>query len=139
MKKRSANKRVITAAVLFGMFVIGAIISIVMVLAATTQNVKTRISIEYNVSGVGVNVGLRYAMIPLNKNNQINVKNGKGINFGVFDSVNDSVEKIEDENLNFDSEYQQVVFEYHFTSSVEIPFYIELINTPIKESLIPMF
>ena len=64
MSKVTAKKRIIIAAALFGVFIIGALVSIVLVLAAQTQNVKTSISISYVVDGVGADVGFRYAMIP---------------------------------------------------------------------------
>ena len=51
---------------LAAVLLLGAIISIVVVLAAQTQNISSNISIGYSVDGVGAKVSAKYGIIPDN-------------------------------------------------------------------------
>ena len=63
-QKANSRKKILIAAVLAGVLIIGAIVSIVLVLAASTQNITSNITISYNVEGVGARVSARYGTVP---------------------------------------------------------------------------
>ena len=54
MARLNSKKKILIASLLVGVLLIGAIVSIVVVLAAQTQNIQTNISINYIVDGVAV-------------------------------------------------------------------------------------
>ena len=62
--KGNTKKKVLISAILAGVLIIGAIVSIVLVLAAQTQSVTSNIVSSYSVDGVGARVSARYGSIP---------------------------------------------------------------------------
>ena len=51
------------AAALAGLLLIGAIVSIVLVFAATNQDIASNIKISYTVNGVGAKVSAKYSAV----------------------------------------------------------------------------
>ena len=63
-KKLNKRAKIIIATSVAAILLIGAIISIVLVLAATQQNISSNISIAYVVDGVGAKVSANYGVVP---------------------------------------------------------------------------
>ena len=64
MAKLSSKNKILIASILIGVLVIGAIVSLVIVLAASQQNVSTNVIVRYTVDGVAAKVTANYATIP---------------------------------------------------------------------------
>ena len=63
-KKLTSRTKIIIATSLAAILLVGAIVSIILVLAATQQNISSNITISYNVDGVGAKVSAKYGKIP---------------------------------------------------------------------------
>ena len=63
-KKMNKKAKIIIAASMAAVLLIGAIVSIVLVLAANQQGIASNISISYIVDGVAVRSSASYAVVP---------------------------------------------------------------------------
>jgi len=139
--KNSTSKskaRIIIAAVLAAVLLVGAIVSIVIVLAAQTQNIQTNISINYVVDGVGAKASATYAMVPDDTTAQItrvSMTSGgaEEVAFNVNDGETDA-QIAPTDNLTFENGKTKIVFEYMFENTAETAFSVELIETPATKT-----
>ena len=107
MAKITAKKRILIASILVGILVLGAIVSIVLVLAAQNQRITTNVSIKYVVDGVGAKVSASYAMIPMSEEiipSRVEMKDGgesEQIEFEVKEQTTSKVIAPEDAWVEF--------------------------------------
>ena len=88
---KSSKKKVLVAAVLAGVLLLGAIVSIVLVLAAQQQNISSNIRITYSVDGVGAKVSAKYGSIkPTGEVTLANMTTGDGVTTELNFSVSDT-------------------------------------------------
>ena len=134
-QKVSSKKKTLIAASLLGIFLVGAIVSIVLVLAASTQNVASNITVSYNTEGVAAKVSANYAVVPLDtsatvtKTAMTTSGGGQEIVFNL--STNESTESISPTgDIILDPQNQKVVFEYVFESLADTSFSLELSQRP---------
>ena len=134
-QKVSSKKKILIAASLLGIFLVGAIVSIVLVLAANTQNVASNITVSYNTEGVAAKVSANYAVVPLDtsatvtKTAMTTSGGGQEIVFNL--STNESTESISPTgDIILDPQNQKVVFEYVFESLADTSFSLELSQRP---------
>ena len=130
-KKVSSKRKVILAALMAGIFILGAIVSIVLVLASANQNLSSNVTISYNVNGVGARVSARYGAVKrTGVTSMSNMVSTDGttteIDFYVTD-LETSSSLVPTENIQLSSETStEVVFEYRFQNTAETPFTIDL-------------
>ena len=116
-KKLNSKKKIIIAASLLAVLLVGAIVSIVLVLAANQQGINSNIKVSYTVDGVAAKASANYAIVPntgsINKTAMTTTGGGQEIVFGVGDAQ--GIETISpDGNIELDVSNQAVVFEYIF-------------------------
>jgi len=130
-KVRSASrKRIIIASILAAILVVGAIISIVLVLAATAQNVATNVKIGYYAEGVGAKASATYAIVPTDTSASIvrtSMKNGGSEYVEFFVEDEESTGQIVPEGeITLDPHNKKVVFEYMFENTGDVAFSIQM-------------
>lgn len=145
MAKITAKKRILIASILVGILVLGAIVSIVLVLAAQNQRITTNVSIKYVVDGVGAKVSASYAMIPMSEEiipSRVAMKDGgesEQIEFEVKEQTTSKVIAPKND-LVLDPENQRIVFEYAFTNTSSAPFTVGLTyEDKVSENMIETF
>jgi len=130
MKK--SKTRIIVAAVLSVVLLVGAIISIVAVLAAQTQNISSNITIGYTVDGVGAKVSAKYGIIPDNSASATLTAmttsdgNTTELLFKVSDSQTQGALTPNGDISLTQEAGTSVIFEYRFENMAEMPFAIGL-------------
>ena len=131
---KSSKKKVLVAAVLAGVLLLGAIVSIVLVLAAQQQNVSSNIRITYSVDGVGAKVSAKYGSIkPTGEVTLANMTTGDGVttelNFSVSDT-NGGASLTPNGDIELTQETgTEVVFEYRFENTADTLFTIGMKST----------
>ena len=130
-KTISKRAKIIIATTLTAIMLIGAIVSIVFVLAATQQNISSNISVSYVVDGVGAKVSAKYGKIPDETAatlTQMTTSDGKSTEliFNVSDSQSQN-SLTPNGNITLTQETgTSVIFEYRFENIAEMPFVIGL-------------
>ena len=110
---------------------IGAIVSIVLVLAANQQDVASNISVSYVVDGVAVRSSASYAVVPTSESVEITrtsmTTNSGSDEFEINASEAQKTTEISPtEQINLNTEATKVVFEYMFENLAESVFSIQL-------------
>jgi len=136
-QKANSRKKILIAAVLAGVLIIGAIVSIVLVLAASAQGISSNITVSYNAEGVAARVSANYAVVPnsgaVTKTAMTTSGGGQEIVFNL--STNASTETISPAgNIVLDPQNQTVVFEYRFQNIAESGFTVGLTITGEEEN-----
>jgi len=136
-QKANSRKKILIAAVLAGVLIIGAIVSIVLVLAASAQGISSNITVSYNAEGVAARVSANYAVVPnsgaVTKTAMTTSGGGQEIVFNL--STNASTETISPAgNIVLDPQNQTVVFEYRFQNIAESGFTVGLTTTGEEEN-----
>jgi len=134
-QKISSRNKILIAAILLGIFLVGAIVSIVLVLAASTQNVSSNIRIAYIADGVGAKIKANYAIVPqditldVSKTSMKTTAGSEEIVFNI--SNNQKIEEIAPEgDIVLNPQNQTIVFEYVFENIAESAFSLELTAEP---------
>ena len=130
-KKLNKRAKIIIATSLAAILLIGAIISIVLVLAATQQNISSNISIAYVVDGVGAKVSAKYGVVPNSTDVTLaSMTTSDGSTTELVFNTSDSQSQralTPNGNINLTQETgTQVVFEYKFENIAETPFIVGL-------------
>ena len=134
-KKLNKRAKMIIATTLASVILIGAIISIVIVLAAAQQRIDSNISVNYIVDGVAVRTSATYAVVPTSESETITRTAMKGslgedeFEINVADSQT-TTEISPAENITLTSTSKKVVFEYMFENLAESAFSIQLTEKP---------
>ena len=130
-KKLNKRAKIIIAASVAAILLIGAIISIVLVLAATQQNISSNISIAYVVDGVGAKVSAKYGVVPNSTDvtlTSMTTSDGSTTEL-VFNTSDSQSQKALTPNGNINLTQEtgtQVVFEYKFENIAETPYIVGL-------------
>jgi len=135
MEKSKKRTKILISAILLGVFLIGAVVSIVLVLAASTQNVTSNITVSYVADGVGAKVSSSYAIVPTSASASITrtaMTTSSGAEEVTFSVAESETEKAlaPAEDIVLSSSALKVVFEYVFENTAETAFSIELIDRP---------
>ena len=143
-QKIGSRNKILIAATLLGVFLIGAIVSIVLVLAANTQNVASNITVSYNAEGVAAKVSANYAIVPVDttaavsKTAMTTSGGGEEIVFNL--STSESTETIApSENIVLNPQNQTVVFEYVFENLADTAFSLSLSQRPTGTNMTEKF
>ena len=135
----SSKRKLIVASVIVGVVLLGAIISIVAVLAATTQNVNSSVNVTYTVSDVSATVTARYARAGAvstsdsDKTNKYFVDAGE-VTFYAQDATRTG-------NLNFGDELKlastnaYVTYEFGFDNNSTLGFTAQLTGAPAATNM----
>ena len=134
-KKPNSRKKIIIAAVLASVLLIGAIVSVVLVLAAPQQYISSNIKISYSVDGVGAKVSAKYGVIaPDGSVEMAAMTTSDGVSEYLEFSVADG--KVEGASLTPNGDIvlsqtagTEVVFEYKFENIAETAFTVGLTAT----------
>ena len=142
MEKSKRRTKILISAILLGVFLIGAIVSIVLVLAASTQNVASNITVSYNAEGVAAKVSANYAVVPnsgaATKTAMTTSGGGQEIVFNL--STSESTETIApSENIVLNPQNQTVVFEYVFENLADTAFSLSLSQRPTGTNMTEKF
>ena len=129
MKGTSSKRKFIIASVIVGVVLLGAIISVVAVLAAGTQNLTSQVTVTYTVEDVSATVGVRYAV----KNEA--VQTGGSLTFTADQAeqaggtgVTDTLTAIGELELSSTNNF--VTFEYSFQNNGTLAFDATLTGIP---------
>lgn len=136
--KKTTRKRILISSLLVGILLLGAIISIVAVLAANLQNVASNIKISYLVDGVAAKVSATYATVPnegaIVKTLMSGTTSGEEeIEFGVADS--EKIEQMNPVEITLTTSERKIVYEYKFTNLASSPFTITLVEAPTVQNM----
>jgi len=142
MEKSKKRTKILISAILLGVFLIGAAVSIVLVLAANTQNVTSNITVSYNAEGVAAKVSANYAVVPnsgaVTKTAMTTSGGGEEIVFNL--STSSSTETIApSENIVLNPQNQTVVFEYMFENLADTAFSLSLSQRPTGTNMTEKF
>ena len=142
MEKSKKRTKILISAILLGVFLIGAVVSIVLVLAASTQNVASNITVSYNAEGVAAKVSANYAVVPnsgaATKTAMTTSGGGQEIVFNL--STSESTETIApSENIVLNPQNQTVVFEYVFENLADTAFSLSLSQRPTGTNMTEKF
>ena len=127
-KKMSSSRKVLIASILALALVAGAVVSLVLILAAPQQNIGSDITVSYEVVDVGAKVNGTYATVPTIGTITKQAMTGGPIEF----LPNEPERQPEDRQLSIGtaieltSSTQRVVFEYMFENTTEKSFIITL-------------
>ena len=110
------------------MILIGAIVSVIVVLAAQTQRVSSNVTVTYVVDGVAAKVSATYATVPTD-GVPAKVAMGTGLTFNVEDAETTG-ELNQGDSVKLTSGERQIVYEYKFTNLANAAFSITLAETP---------
>jgi len=141
-KKLNSKKKIIIAASLLAVLLVGAIVSIVLVLAANQQGVSSNITVSYNVEGVAAKASANYAIVSnAGSANKTSMKTTSGSEEIVFNVGNSqTTETISPQgNIELDVSNQTVVFEYVFENLAETSFVLELTQRPVGVNMTEKF
>ena len=135
MEKSKKRTKILISAILLGVFLIGAVVSIVLVLAASTQNVTSNITVSYVADGVGAKVSSSYAIVPTSASASITrtaMTTSSGAEEVTFSVAESETEKAlaPAGDITLSTSALKVVFEYVFENTAETAFSIELIDRP---------
>ena len=137
--KMASSKKILIASVLLGVLLLGAVITVVAVFAASQQSVSSQITVSYVVDDVGAKVSGTYATVPTN--GAITKKAMTGGNNGVLEFRVDDPEKpisetqLAIESIELKSTEKRVVFEYRFENTAAKAFTISLTERPIATNM----
>jgi len=143
-QKVSSKNKILIAASLLGVFLVGAIVSIVLVLAASTQGVASNITVSYNAEGVAAKVSANYAIVPLDTSASVTktamTTSGGGQEIVFNLSTSESTETIApSENIVLNPQNQTVVFEYVFENLADTAFSLSLSQRPTGTNMTEKF
>ena len=120
--KKTNKSKIIVASILAAVILVAALVSVVMVLAAGTQNVQSNISVSYSVDGVGARVSSTYAIVPSDTTQSFSKVSmtsdgtdlgSDNLEFSVGDTQGEkSIQPLGEITLSATS--KRVVFEYYF-------------------------
>ena len=131
---KASKKKVLIAAVLAGILLLGAIVSVVLVLAAQQQNISSNIRITYSVDGVGAKVSAKYGSIkPTGEVSMTSMTTSDGrsteLNFLVSDT-NDGASLTPNGDIELtQTTGTEVVFEYRFENTADTLFTVGMTST----------
>ena len=113
-QKMSSSKKILISSILAIVLIVGAIVSLVLVLAAPQQNFDSGITVNYEVDDVGAIVDGTYATVPLDGTITKVDMDGGPIEFFVSDTTEGSAadNKLTTEKVELSSNVQRVVYEY---------------------------
>ncbi len=130
MAELKTSHKIILAMVLACVLLVGAVVSLVIVLAAANQNVNSSISVSYIVDGVGAKASAKYAVV--SRDNAVAVSkvsmtsgNATEIEFGVSETET-TKSLVPAGEIVLGSMSPKVVFEYAFTNTTEGAFTVAL-------------
>ena len=130
----SSKRKLIVASVIVGVVLLGAIISIVAVLAATTQNVNSSVNVTYTVSDVSATVTARYARAGAKSTVSSDTTNKYFVDAG--STTFNAQESTKTGTLNFgnelklDSTHAYVTYEFGFDNNSTLGFTAKLTAAP---------
>ncbi len=140
-KKKSAGKRALIAAVLISFLLISALVSVIIVLAAQTQNVSSRLSVNYVVDGVGVKASAKYYLVNSSSGEVAKTvtlmtsDSSDELEFGVGDPATKETLQPDESEIKLTSATSRIVYEYKFTNTAEVVLSIACQNTTQPENM----
>ena len=129
----SSRRKFIIASTIFGMVILSAIVSIVAVLAATTQNVNSSVEVAYRVNDVSATVSAKYARAGAYNNAQ-DIEAGYYVDAG--SKTFNPQDGLTTGTLNFskplalDSTHTYVIYEFAFQNNSSSDSYAHLTAIP---------
>ncbi len=128
MTKLSSSKKILLASLLIGVLIIGAVVTVVLVLAASTQNVASNVQVTYKATEVGGTI--EFSQMKAGES----FSAAKSVTFDGSETTTNSGDLSPDAAIELSSSQNYAVFRYKITGYSDEGFYVSLEYKDMQEA-----